>query len=96
MNSSVIRNRAEIMLYSSLISVMSGLNSLKSHILDQQTISEQAIVDDQAEAILRNEYIKENRFSLNWVAIQEAMPPLLLWLILGFAAGFLLGMIGPG
>ncbi len=96
MSSSTIFNKAEIMLYSTLTSVLSGINHLIYHEQPisppQEKSSFQGIVD---EGHLDLGATKRS-FSISWESFQQAFLSLLLWVILGLAAGFLIGMIRGG
>lgn len=96
MNSTTFLDRVEIQLYSSLISIMSGINRLKSppepglQFPDHEAPEiNSALAGVQISAPMK-------MVSISWVKIQQVLLSLLLWVILGFAAGFLIGMIRPG
>lgn len=95
MNSTTLLNKAEIQLYSTLISIMSEINRFKS----QAEGILPAPQPEQAGAQLNPANIQDRSFqkaiTLGWTGLQQAILAFLLWTILGFAAGFLLGMIGP-
>ena len=86
-------NKLEIMLYSTLISVMSGINHLKPQAQLNLSASGHSIyagADGLASVYVQT---PERSASLRWESIQQVFLSLLLWVVLGFAAGFLLGMI---
>jgi hypothetical protein len=95
MNSNAFFNRMEILLYSTLISVMSGINHLRAHFQHSSTIPIQPSSDEEAEPYQLNGELKVRSLTMNWSSIQEALLSILLWVVLGFAAGFLIGMINP-
>ncbi|NJD58389.1 MAG: hypothetical protein C3F13_06685 [Anaerolineales bacterium] len=95
MNTGGILNRVEIVMYSTLTSMLSGVNHLRG-IPGQSAASlnppAQAVSEQQAHA-----FPQAQKFSLSiiWDSIKEIVPPLFFWLVLGFAAGFLIGMVQP-
>jgi hypothetical protein len=95
MNSNTFLNRAEILLYSTLISAMSGINHLRTQIEHLTTIPVQHSPDGDIDPTLVNDQYKERSLLMHWKTIQQSLLQLLLWIILGFAAGYLIGMIKP-
>ena len=96
MNSTTFINKIEILLYSTLISVMSGINRLKSQ---DRTISkspDQPVAEITGDSAQTYALLPERTISTSWTSVQQAFLSLLLWVILGFAAGFLIGMINIG
>lgn len=96
MNYVKVINKAEILLYSSLISIMSGINRLKGPESDLSKIAPQEMAPDnpvQADVLILSPVQSS---SINWEVIQQAILSLLLWTLLGLAAGFLLGMFRHG
>ena len=96
MNSNTVLNRIEILLYSSLISAMSGLANLRAHLQHSTDLPAQPKTNDDAEPTKPSDQGKARSLTLSLISIREALIPLFLWIILGFAAGFLIGMIHPG
>jgi hypothetical protein len=83
-------------MYSSLISVMSGINRLRTKIqhissLDSQHTLDGALVNSHPHGLSAGRSLTEV-----WKTIEQVFLSLLLWAILGFAAGFLIGMLQPG
>ena len=95
MNSNTFLNRAEILLYSTLISAMSGINHLRTQIEHLTTIPVKHSPDGDIDPTLVNDQFKERSLLMHWKTIQQFLLQLLLWVILGFAAGYLIGMIKP-
>ena len=95
MNSSLILNRFAIALYSALTSTMSGINKLRALILDITPFPKQTVSEDDIETAETFEQIPQETASSRWRSLQETLTSLLLWGILGFAAGYLIGMIRP-
>jgi len=96
MNYVKVINKAEILIYSSLISIMSGINRLK----DQ----EPGKIKDETEQIAGVDSIQVAEIypvlaksaTTNWQAVWQAVLGLVLWMALGLAAGFLIGMLNHG
>jgi hypothetical protein len=95
MNSNAFFNRVEILLYSSLISAMSGINHLRTRIQHSSALPFQPSADNDAGPTQLNVGLKVRSLTMSWNSIKDALLPLLLWVVLGFAAGFLIGMINP-
>ncbi len=95
MNSNTLVNRIEIGLYSMLISVMGGINRLRGK--DRQTppVSDWPFLDEEIQPDSDQSATQHKAISISWEAIKVALLALVLWLVLGFAAGFLIGMIKP-
>jgi len=95
MNTPGILNRVEIVVYSALTSVMSKVNHLRGNV--GQTISPADQPTQLAEdpAVYDNQQSHQRSLYMVWNSIQEIVPLLFLWLMLGFAAGFLIGMVQP-
>jgi hypothetical protein len=96
MNSNAFFNRIEILLYSTLISAMSGINQLRARIQHSSTIPIQPSAENEAQISQLTDQIKISSRITIWDSIKDALLSLLLWIVLGFAAGFLIGMINPG
>lgn len=90
-----IVNQVEILLFSALTSVMSGMNTIKVKIQPQLPASVPYAMDWEADFAQLNDPPRESRLALAWKSFQQVLLTLLLWTILGFAAGFLMGMIKP-
>jgi hypothetical protein len=88
--------KAEILLYSSLISIMSGINRLKEPERERPKSFTEAL--PEANSALADVIASSPERSpwVNWQAIQQALLSLLLWTVLGVAAGFLFGMLIRG
>ena len=74
---------------------MSGINHLRSQIQHFSTSPEQHSPDEELGSMLVNEQYQERSLSVYWKSIQQVLLQLFLWVILGFAAGYLIGMIKP-
>jgi len=95
MNSSLILNRFAIALYSALTSMMSGINQLRARILDITTLPKSLVNEDETKVVQDVEPIPQEATSSRWRSFQEALTSILLWAVLGFAAGYFIGMIRP-
>ena len=96
MNSNTFLNRVEILLYSSLISAMSGLSNLRAHLQHSTDLPTQSEPNYPAVPTKSPDQVKGRSLTSSLISIREALIPLFLWILLGFAAGFLIGMIHPG
>jgi hypothetical protein len=95
MNANAIFTRFEIFLYSTLTSAMSGINHLRSKVQDVSSITAQPSATTDFGQILLDDELKKGPFALTWETVKAILPPLFLWIVLGFAAGFLIGMLKP-
>ncbi len=94
MNANTIFNQFEIFFYSTLTSAMSGVTHLRTSILDGSTADRQQVPNVEIARIQQVD--QPNRsFAFSWESIKVALLGLLLWMVLGFAAGFLIGMLSP-
>lgn len=96
MNYVKVINKAEILLYSTLISIMSGINQIKDQerVVSKLNQDEAPIINSVQANVL--DLAPERSASIHWEAIQQAFLSLLLWTVLGLAAGFLIGMLKHG
>lgn len=95
MNSSLILNRFAIALYAALTSIMSGIDQLRARVPNIAALPQPHVGEDETGAVQDIEQIPQERTSRRWRTFQETLTSLLLWGVLGFAAGFLIGMIRP-
>jgi hypothetical protein len=96
MNSNSLQNRLEIMVYSSLISLMSGMNRFKGKVQHLTSLTADqtmgsVVADRQAMDLPASRSLAQS-----WKALEQILAAMLLWAILGFAAGFLIGMLKVG
>jgi hypothetical protein len=94
MNPNAIFSRIEIFFYSILISCMSAVNRIRAHIDHSETIPVQGTPDELNSSKIIEE-TPERSLNFNLIYIWQSLIPLMIWMILGFAAGFLIGMINP-
>jgi hypothetical protein len=95
MDTDALVNRFQILFYSALISILSGINRLRARILPLPGTNVQKSGEQNSETVLASEPLQPQSRALSWQAIQNTLASLLLWAVLGFAAGFLMGMIRP-
>ncbi len=96
MNSTSLMDKVELGLYSTLISVLSGVRQLKE---TRQQVSDAALSplsNCAGEASPIANQASEMKLSISWDSIQQTLLTTLLWIVLGFAAGFLIGMLRVG
>lgn len=95
MNANAFLTRFKILLYSALTSVMSGIDQLRAKFQDVTTIPAPHSMTGESEQVVQNDQLTRGSLSLTWESIKVALLSLFLWIILGFAAGFLIGMLKP-
>ena len=95
MNSNTFSNRVEILLYSTLIAAMSGISHIRAQIQHAVSIRVGHLSDGVQNPAQVNDHGEVKSHFIFWNSVQEALVPLLLWVVLGFAAGYLIGMIRP-
>ena len=89
-------NKAEIQLYSTLISVMSGINQLKTEDLQLGKSALEELPAVETALAQTYEDLSSEPVPSIWSSIQQVFLSLLFWTVLGFAAGFLIGMLHAG
>jgi hypothetical protein len=95
MNSNTIFTRVEILLLNTAISFMSGLNRIRIYSQMMPTVSIQASPTIKARTPHKKRVSNSKSLSKRWEEIYQALIPLLIWALLGLAAGFLIGLIKP-
>lgn len=95
MNANAFFTRFEIFLYSALTALMSGINHLRSKFQDGSSSQFPSSAKTDFGQILLDDQLKKGTFALAWETVKTVLPPLFLWIVLGFAAGFLIGMLKP-
>jgi hypothetical protein len=93
MDSHAFRNRIEIVFYSTLISTLSGINHLRAQIQHVFKFTIQPSINSETDLAQLNDQTFERSLIYTLKYLQQFLVPLLVWVILGFAAGFLIGMI---
>ncbi len=96
MNSATFFNKIGITLFSAITSVLSGINRLVNRDMQATGSGERSIAPEVVDVSPTVFYEPAGSRSMRWELIQQAALSLLLWVILGLAAGFLLGMIKGG
>ncbi len=96
MNSPALFNKIAIAVYSTITSILSGIN----HIINHDTPASKTVELSAPPPVIETVSIEfsqpESTSFIRWQAIQQVLLSLLFWVILGLAAGFLLGMIRGG
>jgi hypothetical protein len=95
LNSNALINRIEIIYYSILTTCLSGVDrirGLNNRHLD--TPQNPIRYEEQATFINTTDYPQKINIS-KWSDFYQALAPFMIWLILGFATGFLIGLINP-
>jgi len=93
-NSNAYLNRIEIIFYSLLISCMNIVRrvQLLSDPIGGHT--EQSLVEEHIS--FTNKVVSNQSVSNWWTKLWQAIVTLIIWMVLGFAAGYLIGMVIPG
>jgi hypothetical protein len=94
-NSNAFLDRVEITFYSVLTSFLSHVNRIEPHISHLVNIPGHLAANEAESTSLFTVDIPEKTLVSIWTYISQALIPLIIWMILGFAAGFLIGMIKP-
>jgi len=95
LNSNAIFNRIEIIFYATLTACMSGVNRSRVYIAHLVKIPDQVFVDEQVNSAPISNVEPVTNHGTPWTYISQALLPLAIWIVLGFAAGFLIGMLRP-
>jgi hypothetical protein len=95
MNGNAFITRFEIIMYSTLTSVMSGMDHLRAKFQNVAVLPAPPTPNSEADQFVLDAQPQRGSFSLTLDSIKIAMFSLFLWIILGFAAGFLIGMLKP-
>ncbi len=96
MNAGTFFNRVEILLYSSMTSIMSGISHLKPREQEIPELQPQRNTTIVTLPLEVEEQPAEHTTIVSLTTIQLTILSIILWIILGFAAGFLVGMLRPG
>lgn len=94
-NSNAFINRIEIFFYSILITLMSGINRIRSLLYRPEQLQSQPVAGEEISANLPVETTKQKSVDFSWSMFSQTLVAILIWSVLGFAAGFLFGMINP-
>ena len=95
MDPNTLFNQVEIRIYSTLTYILSGINYIKASFQQLlMNINEFSISDGDAKAGLDASPAKGSLL-IKWESIKTVFLLLFLWMVLGFATGFLIGMIRP-
>jgi hypothetical protein len=95
MNANAFITRFEIFLYSTLTYAMSGMNHIRAKLHEVTTMQAQPSAKTDFGEILLDDQQNKGPLAPSWETIKVILPPLFLWIVLGFAAGFLIGMLKP-
>ncbi len=96
MNSTSLMDKVELSLYSTLISVLSGIRQVKESGRQDKGSALLPAPDFPVDPSPLISPVQEMKFSISWESIQQTLLAILLWVVLGFAAGFLVGMLRVG
>jgi hypothetical protein len=90
-----LKNRIEIIYYAFLASCLSGVDRIRELNNSQLKESQDSITGEEQTPYLNHPEFLENTKLSYWTNLIQSLIPLLMWIILGFAAGFLIGLINP-
>lgn len=94
-NSNALLDRIEVLFFSILTSCMSGVNRIQGHSTRMVKIHQYPLNYEKSDNYRVTRDIPEKTHILIWASISQAIVTIVIWMILGFAAGFLIGMIKP-
>jgi hypothetical protein len=93
--SNALKNRLEIIYYAFLTSCLSGVDRIRELNNPQLKESQDSRTDEEQTPFVNHPEFPENTKLSYWTYLSQSLIPLLMWIILGFAAGFLIGLINP-
>jgi hypothetical protein len=94
-NSNAVINRIEIIYYSILTACLNGVERIRDLNNRHREGSQKPIrYEEQATYINTTDYSQKIKIS-RWPDFYQAIVPFMIWLILGFATGFFIGLINP-
>ena len=96
MNSSHLQNKVGLAVYSTLISIMSRMSQLKGNDQQDAVSPVQPVSFDTVEDTPVVSPVPQRTLAISWASVQQTLLSLCLWIVLGFAAGFLIGMLQSG
>jgi len=88
-------NRVEIIFYSTLTSLLSVANRFHPQEELQADLSFLPSTARDGSGFTEVQDTPDDPFIRIWKRLSQAILPIIIWMILGFAAGFLIGMIRP-
>jgi hypothetical protein len=93
--SNALKNRIEIIYYAFLTACLSGVDRIRELNNTQLKESQNSTTyEDQTPFVNSTEHPENTNLSY-WTNLSQSILPLIMWIILGFAAGFLIGLINP-
>jgi len=95
MESNSPTNRVKVFFYSIIISIMSWINRLRTHPEQVEIGTAQPSSGDGASVSAPIIGRSEPIFRINWKNLSQGILSLTIWILMGFAAGLLIGMITP-
>lgn len=95
MDSNAIFNRIELSFYSILVSCISRVNRVRDHFVKLLRFYYSPLPYNAETAIQINSDLDERQANNFGKIIIQTIIPFIIWMVLGFAAGFLIGLIKP-
>ena len=84
------------MMYSSLITMMSGMNRFKGKIQHLTSLNDGQPMESGFPKEQVGNFAAGRSLAQAWKTLEQVLVAMFLWAILGFAAGFLIGMLQAG
>ncbi len=92
MKSNALINRMEVILINSASFLMDGVYGIKAHIFRTADLPAPDFPGSSPDVTIQDQKA-ETQLSAKLLAfLNQALIPLLIWMVLGFAAGFLIGL----
>jgi hypothetical protein len=91
-NSNAVANRIQIFFYSLLITCMSVFHKTG---MSSKTADISQPIFEQSDTLKTGNEVEPVQTNKAWEILRLAITSILIWTLLGFAAGFLIGMINP-
>ena len=95
MESNSTTNHVKVFFYSIIISIMSWINRLRTRPEQMEIGTVQPYSGNGVSASTSIVGRSESIFKINWRNLSQVILSLTIWILMGFAAGFLIGMLTP-
>jgi hypothetical protein len=95
MNPNALLDQIEIKIYSIITSCLNGINIFQGHENHQVKYPQHTSETDEESFYPVISDIRKKILKTNWTYLNQYLTSIFIWVILGFATGFLIGMIKP-
>ena len=95
LNSDAFINRCETIYYSALTSCLSRIERIRRLLLGEEETPQDSITLTESSADYFTPVVQETLKVTGWTKLNQAFTSIIIWVILGFATGFLFGLINP-